>query len=182
VASLNYVYELPFGPNKSLFRFNDWRRALVAGWSLTGTSTLVSGRPLSLRASFNNTGGVVRGLYVNVVPGVAPQVEDPSATLWFNPEAFSHPEDFTIGNASRTIPGLFGPARQNHDLSVSKRFNLTTSQSLEFTAVGLNFLNQANLDDPDTVIGTSSAPNANAGRILQSVGGRIIQLGLRLNF
>lgn len=182
VASLNYVYEVPFGPNKSFLKFNDWRRLLVAGWSLTGTSTMVSGRPLSLRASFNNTGGVVRGLYVNVVPGVSPHVENPSANLWFNPGAFAHPDDFTIGNASRTIPGLFGPARQNHDLSVSKRFNLATSQSLEFTAVGLNFLNQANLDDPDTVIGTVSAPNANAGRILQSVGGRIIQLGVRLNF
>ncbi|MDZ7637888.1 MAG: hypothetical protein U5J83_06500 [Bryobacterales bacterium] len=181
-ASLNYVYELPFGPNKSLFNFSDWRRYLAAGWSLTGTSTVVSGRPLSLRASFNNTGGVVRSLYVNVVPGVSPHLENPSATLWFNPEAFSHPDDFTIGNASRTLSNLYGPARQNHDLSVSKRFNLNTSQSLEFTAVGLNFLNQANLDDPDVEIGTAAAPNVNAGRILQSIGGRIIQLGLRLNF
>ena len=181
-ASLSYVYELPFGPNKSLFAYSDWRRYLASGWSLSGTSTMVSGRPLGLRASFNNTGGVVPTIYVNRVPGESPQVDDPSAELWFNPAAFSHPEDFTIGNASRTLADVYGPARQNHDLSVSKRINLATSQSLEFTAVGLNFLNQSNLDDPDTQIGTASAPNANAGRILQSVGGRIIQVGLRLNF
>lgn len=182
VVSLNYVYELPFGPNKSIFNYSDWRRYLVAGWSLTGTSTMVSGTPLAPRASFNNTGGVVRSVYVNVVPGVSRHVEHPSATLWFNPQAFSHPDDFTIGNASRTLSNLYGPSRQNHDLSVSKRFNLSTSQSLEFTAVGLNFLNHANLDDPDTEIGTASAPNVNSGRILQSIGGRIIQVGLRLNF
>lgn len=182
VVSLNYVYELPFGPNKSIFNYSDWRRYLVSGWSLNGTSTVVSGTPLGLRASFNNTGGVLRAVYVNVVPGVSPHLENPSATLWFNPEAFSHPEDFTIGNASRTLSNLYGPSRQNHDLSVSKRINLSTSQSLEFTAVGLNFLNHANLDDPDTEIGTAAAPNVNSGRIIQSIGGRIIQVGLRLNF
>lgn len=182
VASLNYVYELPFGPNKSYFTFSDWRRYVIAGWSFTGTSTLVSGRPLSLRAAFNNTGSVVQTLYVNVVPGVSPHVDNPSPERWFNPAAFSHPDDFTIGNAPRNMPNLFGPARQNHDLSVSKRFPLTSGQSLEFTAVGLNFMNIGNLDDPDTEIGPARAPNANAGRILQSVGGRIIQLGLRLNF
>lgn len=182
VTSLNYVYELPFGPNKDYFAFSDWRRYLVAGWSLTGTSTLVSGRPLSLRAAFNNTGSVVHTLYVNVVPGISPHVSEPSAEQWYNPAAFAHPDDFTIGNAPRNMPNLYGPARQNHDLSVSKRFPLTSGQSLEFTAVGLNFMNIGNLDDPDTEIGPARAPNANAGRILQSVGGRIIQLGLRLNF
>lgn len=182
VVSLNYAYELPFGPNKSIFNYSDWRRYLVAGWSVNGTSTLVSGSPLSPRASFNNTGGVVQAVYVNIVEGVSPNVENPSAELWFNPKAFSHPDDFTIGNASRNLANLYGPSRQNHDLSVSKRINLSTSQSLEFTAVGLNFLNHANLDDPDTQIGTAAAPNVNAGRIAQSVGGRIIQVGLRLNF
>ncbi|MCZ2157304.1 MAG: hypothetical protein LC114_25975 [Bryobacterales bacterium] len=182
VLSLNYAYELPFGPNKSIFPYSDWRRYLVAGWSVNGTSTVVSGSPLSPRPTFNNTGGVVRGLYVNLVPGVSPRLEHPSAELWFNPEAFSHPDDFTIGNASRNLANLYGPMRQNHDLSVSKRINLSTNQSLEFTAVGLNFLNHANLDDPDTQIGTAAAPNVNAGKIIQSTGGRIIQVGLRLNF
>lgn len=181
-ASLNYVYELPLGPNKDLFTYSDWRRYLVAGWSVSGTSTLVSGRPLSMRTSFNNTGSVVQTLYANVVPGVSPHPEHRSPEMWFNPDAFSHPDNFTIGNSSRNLPNLFGPSSQNHDLSVSKRIPISTGQSLEFTAVGLNFMNIGNFDNPETVIGTPDAPNANAGRILQSVGGRIIQLGLRLNF
>jgi len=182
VASLNYVYELPLGPNKTLMTYSDWRRYLVAGWSISGTSTMVSGRPLSMRTSFNNTGTVVQSLYANWVYGVSPHVEHQSPEMWFNTEAFSHPENFTIGNTSRNLPYLFGPSSKNHDVSVSKRVPLTSGQSLEFTAVGLNFMNIGNFDDPDTTIGTVDAPNANAGRILQSVGGRIIQLGLRLNF
>jgi hypothetical protein len=181
-ASLNYVYELPMGPNKALLAYSDWRRYLVAGWSISGTSTMVSGHPLSIRTSFNNTGTVVQALYPNLVPGVSPRLDNPSPELWFNPAAFSHPENFTIGNAPRNMPNLFGPPSKNHDVSVSKRVPLTSGQSLEFTAVGLNFTNIGNLDNPDTVIGTAEAPNANAGKILQSVGGRIIQLGLRLNF
>jgi len=53
---------------------------------------------------------------------------------------------------------------------------------LEISAVGLNFLNHANWNDPDVMIGPASAPNANAGRIIGSRGGRVMQLGLRLSF
>ena len=53
---------------------------------------------------------------------------------------------------------------------------------MELSAVGFNFLNHANWNDPDTMIGTASAPNANAGRIIGSLGGRVLQLGLRYSF
>ena len=53
---------------------------------------------------------------------------------------------------------------------------------MEFSMVGLNFINRADWMDPDTLIGPASAPNVNAGRIIGSRGGRVIQLGLRFNF
>ena len=74
------------------------------------------------------------------------------------------------------------PGNQNHDLSVNKRFSITTERSIELTAVGLNFVNLANWTDPDTMIGPPSAPNVNAGRIIGSRGGRVIQLGFRYSF
>jgi hypothetical protein len=43
-------------------------------------------------------------------------------------------------------------------------------------------VNHANWNDPDTLIGPASAPNANAGRIIGSTGGRVLQLGLRYSF
>jgi hypothetical protein len=65
---------------------------------------------------------------------------------------------------------------------VSKRFEVSPEQSVELSMVGLNFINHANWNDPDMVIGPASAPNVNAGRIVGSTGSRVIQLGLRYSF
>ena len=181
-VSLTFMYELPFGANKSFLTVTDWRRYLVEGWSISSVSTVVSGDPIALRPQFNNTGGVVDALNVNVVPGVDPRVSNPGPEQWFNPAAFSQPADFTTGNASRTNPTLRAPGNQNHDVSVTKRFALSAEQSMELSAVGLNFVNHANWNDPDTMIGPASAPNINAGRIIGSRGSRVIQLGLRFSF
>ncbi|HBY58817.1 MAG TPA: hypothetical protein DEH78_03285 [Solibacterales bacterium] len=180
--SLNYVYELPIGANKPFFSFSDWRRVLVDGWALSGISSVTSGEPLAFRPQFNNTGLLISSLNVDSAPGVSARVDNPSPALWFNPAAFAQPADFTLGNASRTHPYLRNPISQNHDLSVSKRFVLAPDRTLEFNASGFNFVNHANWNDPDTVIGPASAPNVNAGRIIGSRGGRVIQLGLRLSF
>jgi hypothetical protein len=179
--SLSYNYELPLGSNKPLLAFSDWRRYVVDGWSVSGEATLLSGLPLVLRPQFNNTGGVISALRVDVVPGVDPRVADPSPDRWFNPAAFDQPADFTAGTASRTS-SLRGPRSQKQDLSLNKRFTLAPDRAVEFSAVGLNFLNHANWTEPDTTIGPASAPNVNAGKIIGSRGGRVIQIGLRYSF
>lgn len=180
--SFTYMYELPFGPGKKYLDVEDWRRFLVSGWSVSGISSVLSGRPLALHPLFNNTGTIINGLRVNTVPGVSPSVSNPSPSLWFNPDAFSNPADFTLGNGPRTDPSLRGPIAQNHDLSISKRIAIDQEKSLEFNASAFNFINHANWNSPDTGIGSASDPNANAGKIIGSTGGRVIQLGLRLSF
>lgn len=180
--SVSYVYELPVGSSKPWLAFSDWKRYFVDGWSISGISSLRSGEPLALQPLFNNTGGVVDALRVNVVPGVDPHVSDPGPELWFNPEAFDQPPDFAIGDAARTHPSLRAPLSQNHDLAVNKRFALAADRTIEISAMGLNFLNHANWNDPDEEIGPTSAPNVNAGKIIGSRGGRVIQLGLRFSF
>jgi hypothetical protein len=180
--TLSYAYELPIGPNKPLLPYSDWRRYLTEGWSISGMTTVNSGDPLYLRPQFNNTGGVIGTLNVNVVPGVDPSVDDQGPELWFNPAAFVQPPDFTVGNASRTHPYLAMPGSQNHDLSVTKRFAIDTEKTVEISAVGFNFINHANWTDPDVVIGPADAPNVNAGKIIGSRGGRVVQLGVRFSF
>ncbi|MBM3735698.1 MAG: TonB-dependent receptor [Acidobacteria bacterium] len=180
--TLTYMYELPLGANRALLTVTDWRRHFVEGWSLSGQSTVASGEPVALRPQFNNTGGLVDALNVNAVPGVDPHVPDPGPNQWFNPAAFSHPSDFSVGNAARTHPSLRMPINQNHDLSVNKRIPLTPERSVEFSAVGLNFINHADWTEPDTVIGPPNAPNVNAGKIIGSRGSRVVQLGVRFNF
>jgi hypothetical protein len=179
---LSYVYELPIGTNRPFLNSSDWTRYLANGWSISGTALLQSGNPIYLRPQFNNTGGVITALNVNVVPGVDPHIENPEPSLWFNPAAFDQPPDFTLGTASRTHPTLRNPGSQNYDLSLIKRVALSPDRSIEFSAAGFNFINHANWDSPDNVIGPSSAPNVNAGKIIGSRGGRVIQLGMRLSF
>lgn len=180
--SFSFAYELPIGSKKALLTYSDWRRHIVDGWSLSGITSVQSGEPLALRPQFNNTGGLVDALRVNLVPGVNPEVSNPGPGLWFNPAAFEQPADFTIGNGPRTHPHILRPGGQNHDLSVTKRFALTTERVVELTATGFNFINRGNWADPDMVIGPASAPNVNAGKIIGSIGGRVIQVGMRLSF
>jgi hypothetical protein len=149
---------------------------------VSGVATLVSGNPIYLRPLFNNTGGVVSALNVNTVPGVDPHVSDPQPALWYNPAAFDQPPDFSIGDVSRTHPNLRNPGNENYDLSITKRVTLTADRTIELSAAGFNFVNHADWNDPDNTIGPASAPNVNAGKIIGSRGGRVIQLGLRFSF
>jgi hypothetical protein len=180
--SVNYTYELPFGKGK-LFLNDGSRFANVLGnWSLSGITTMVGGNPLSIRPLFNRTATLIGGLRANVVSGVDPKVENPTAEQWFNPAAFAQPDDFTLGNAPRTHPTLRGPGEQFHHLSLTKRIEVTSDTSLEFVTEAFNFPNHANLNEPDTRIGPATSPNLNAGRIIGSTGGRVMQMGLRILF
>jgi len=180
--SLSFSWDLPIGSRKPMLAFKDWRRYLVDGWSVSGITALQSGEPLVLRPLFNNTGGLIDALRVNIVNGVEPAVADPAPQLWFNPAAFAQPADFTPGNGPRTHPQLLTPGNQNHDLSVTKHISISQESAVEFSATGFNFTNTGNWTDPDNLIGPVWAPNLNAGKIIGSRGGRVIQLGMRFSF
>jgi len=177
----SYIYDLPFGPGKPLLDFAGWGRPIISGWSVSGMAYWNDGRPLAMQPQFNNTGNLISNLYVDVVPGVDPHVQNPGPSEWFNPAAFAQPADFTLGNGPRTMSNLLGPGRNSLDVSVDKRMPVGGT-SLDFNVTAFNFINHANWNYPDTVIGPASAPNIDAGRIIGSQGGRVIQLGLILSF
>jgi hypothetical protein len=154
----------------------------VSGWSMNGAAYWNDGTPLALHPEFNNTGGVLSTLNVNVVPGADPHVAQPGPSQWYNPAAFDQPPDFTPGDGPPTQPNLLGPGYNSMDLSVNKRLPLGSDRALEFSATAFNVLNHANWNYPDPNIGPDSAPNVDAGRIIGSHGGRVVQLGLKLSF
>ncbi|MBL8203384.1 MAG: hypothetical protein JNM09_04085 [Blastocatellia bacterium] len=178
----SYTYELPFGKGKAWLSNDEWLSKVIGGWSVSGLTSWRGGNPLVIRPLFNRTGTLIPNLHVNVVPGVNPNVENPSPQAWFNPAAFAQPDDFTIGNASYAHPTLREPGTQFHHLSMTKRFELSGDKTLEWVAEAFNFPNHANLNDPDTRIGTPASPNLNAGKIIGSTGGRVMQLGVRILF
>ena len=180
--SLSYTYELPVGSGRAAAHQPGVLGKLLADWSVSGFTSWYSGDPIVLEPLYNNTGGIVPSLRVASVAGVDPHVKNPGPGMWFNPRAFVDPADFSLGNVSRTHPTLRNPAFRNHDISVTKRIALSRQQSVEVLLQGFNFLNQGNWNDPDPEIGPAHARNANAGKIIGSRGGRVLQLGLRYSF
>ena len=179
---VSYTFELPFGKGRKLLNDGNLVSRVAGGWSLSGITNARGGLPLILRPLFNRSGGIINNLRVNLVPGVDPKVDNQTPERWFNPDAFTQPDDFTTGNGPRTHPQLRGPGQQFHHLSLTKRIELNAETSIEFVTEAFNFPNMSNLDNPDTRIGNEANPNPNAGRIIGSTGGRVMQLGLRLLF
>ncbi len=179
---LSYTYNLPFGPNQPLLHFSGVGGSLASGWSLYGTAYWNGGTPLSMHPEFNNTGEVIPSLYVNVVPDVNPRVPHRGPSLWFNPAAFIQPPNFTLGDGTATQSNLLGPGYNTLALSVSKRLPIGGSRVLEFSATAFNLINHGNWNTPDTGIGSAAAPNVNAGHIIGSYGGRVVQLELDIDF
>ena len=180
--SLSYTYELPFGPGRAILSRPRVLRGLLSDWSVSGFTNWYGGDPITLEPLFNNTGGIIPYLRVNAVPGEDPRVAEPGPEAWFNPNAFVDPPDFSLGNVPRTHPTLRNPPYRYHDIAVTKRLPLTRQQSVELLVQSFNFLNQGNWNDPDTEIGPEHARNANAGKIIGSRGGRVLQIGLRYHF
>ncbi len=179
---LGYVYELPFGSNKPLLSYSDWRRPLVDGWTVSGNAYWNGGTPLAFHPEYNNTGNLLSTLNVDTVSGVDPHTANPGPSQWYNPAAFAQPPDFTLGTSSPTSSALLGPSTEAIDLSVNKRLPIGVDRAFELSASAFNVINHGNWNYPDTGIGPVSAPNVNAGHIIGSHGGRVIQLGLKFSF
>jgi hypothetical protein len=119
---------------------------------------------------------------VNVVPGISQNVSNPTPSEWFNAAAFIQPPDFTLGDGPRTHPSLRNPGFQNFDLSLNKRISVTDDWTMELVVEAFNAFNHGNWNKPDPVIGSLENPNLNAGHIIGSTGGRVVQIGVRFSF
>jgi len=188
VVQLSYVYELPVGRGKAFGRnMNSILNTVVGGWQTNGIIRVDNGRPIIpllaggtpiptygqrpnlsaplLRASgspenFTNSGGP--GYFAN--PGVA-----------------SIPDNYTFGNASRTITSVRQPGARDVSMSLFKEFPLAKvheGMHLEFRAESFNTFNHPHFNGPNSNVGDS-----NFGIISSTVNNaRELQLALKLYF
>ena len=96
---------------------NPVANALIGGWELSGIYLFSSGDPLSFSAP-GATLGNGWGTRANLVGD--PSVSNPSAGLWFNPNAFSTPGPYLFGNSGIGI--LDGPSSHVVNLGLMKKF------------------------------------------------------------
>ena len=106
-----------------------------------------------------------------------PTVAHQSATLWFDPAAYTEPQQpYRNGTAGRN--SLRGPALYVSDLSLSKNFIPSERWSLELRADAFNILNHVNLGLPNAYVDESGAGQITSVQTPM----RRMQFGLHLRF
>jgi hypothetical protein len=180
------VWQLPVGRGRSFG--NQMSRGLdafVGGWSAQWVLTSQDGFPFTINCATNPMSGNFRcyapvsgNPYADKGPhGIAP---------FLNAAAFVQPPSATtIGQTDFAPLGapwnqVHGPAYNDLDFSIFKRFRTTETTNLEFRAEFFNFLNHPNFG---TGVQSTNYNNANFGIINSTLGtGRETQLALKFYF
>jgi len=186
-ASINALYELPFGHGKAFgSNLDGWRGGLASGWSLTSIVTLQDGFPFTPQLSYNPSNN--KDNRNPVRPFVNPSFSGPvilgTPQEWFDPNAFIAPPNNTgfYGNLRRdTLPG---PGLATWDFSILKDTTIRERLRLQFRAEMFNLLNRANFNTPTLIIatlkGTTPVPNPAAGAITStSTSARQVQFAFK---
>jgi outer membrane receptor protein involved in Fe transport len=171
-AVISWVYELPWGPDRTWLRDAGIVGAIVGGWQVAGIATLTTGRPFTV-------------FMQNPVNNGAPswpnrtgsgKLDDPTVDLWYNPRDFAAPPPNTYGNTGRGI--LYGPGHVNFDTSLSKRFRVVGRSNVEFRWDAFNLFNHPGFGFPN-----QNFDSPTAGRITSTVvDNRSMQFSLKFNF
>ena len=213
---VSYLWELP---EPAFARKSTATRLLFSNWQLTGVVVVMSGQPIDIvdtgAGSFYGLNNGVNPLarpnwapgacrntaFSNVPPGyffnpfafVRPVVTSGRPIPSSNGNAIANALGTDIGNVGRNA--LRGPGQHNIDLSLTKRFQLNESKTIEFRAEVFNLLNHVNFSNPISDLNAVSATGSfdaatgqivnpgDFGRIISTSNNpRLIQLALKFNY
>ena len=176
----SYTYSLPLdrllGRNK-----------VTEGWSLSGTTRLGTGFPVtladdsdrSLLGTFGN--GVNNGLLdtPRVAAGWLQVNTNPrNGRPEFNSSLFAPETPGQLGNAARRF--FYGPGIENFDMQLSKTLLATEFKSVDVRVEAFNVLNHAQFYGPSAVDGEINDPNF--GRVVSAAAPRLVQLAVKFHF
>jgi hypothetical protein len=179
----SYLYDMPFlksSPQPVL-------KYLVAGWQVSGVTTIQSGSPVNVTLSADRANIGITGQQRPDLVGAVPKlscVADPDPTKrhqlmnCFDAGAFALPAQFTFGNASRNL--LRGPKFMSTDLSLMKTVPIGGGARFQFRMEFYNIFNNVNYGNPGSTYGVPLA--ASFGRITSAGTMRQMQLGGKILF
>ncbi|HUJ21774.1 MAG TPA: TonB-dependent receptor [Bryobacteraceae bacterium] len=170
-------WDLPFGKGrKYLSNAGKAADAVAGGWRLSGVSTVYSG--VAFTPTISNA-PLVNADFNYFRPDIIgdPHVSNPSANLWFDPNAYTAPQQpYRNGDASKG--SLRGPALYVFNLSLSKEFAIVENKTLEFRWENFNAFNHVNLGLPNNTVDVGGS-----GQITSTANPmRQMQLGLHFRF
>ena len=178
---VSYSYDLPFA------RLFNRSSRLTNGWTLSGTTRLSSGFPVtlynptdtSLLGTFGN--GVNNNLLdtPNYTPGCNLYINhDPAKGPGFNTSCFSLPPLGQLGNAPRRF--FYGPGIENFDMALIKNVPLGGSKALQVRLEAFNVFNHPQFYGAGAVDGNIASPTF--GEIEAAAAPRFLQLAAKFSF
>lgn len=184
VFQASFVTELPFGRGKPFGGdAGPALDALIGGWQLAGIIRYYTGRPFTVYSGAHTLSNVVQtpancAGCSSSAGTVFP--EDDGIIWYFNDDeraGFGGPNAGAFSDVGRNF--FRGPGSFNADLSVTKRFSLFGTHSVEYRLDVTNLTNTPTFDFPTAVITSSTF-----GRIRDDVisSSRKIQMGLKYTF
>jgi len=174
----SYKYQLPF---------DHWRRnRLTDGWSISGTTRIASGFPVTLYDDSDNSllGTLGNGVNNDLLdtpqftPGNLHINSNPAKGPAFNTSLFAPEALGQLGNSPRRF--FYGPGIFNFDVQLTKNLRITESKSLDFRAEAFNLFNHSQFYGPASVDGEVN--DANFGQIVSAADPRLIQLAMKFFF
>ena len=192
IFTTNYIWDIP-----SLGKRLDYRvvKALFDGWQLSGTTSLVTGRPKSVGVSYNGGTTDITGGTVNARPLVLcnPNHQVANAAngtpVFVDASCFERPlTRGEIGNAQRNL--IRRPGVINSDLAFFKNVRLREKLRLQFRWETYNIFNHTNFNDINTDLTltlnttTNQVTQTNAlfGQPITARSPRVMQGSLRISF
>lgn len=157
----SFLYELPIGHGKPFLNSSGGvADKFINGWQISGIENWSTGNPILL-GSYDN-GTTKEALWANQSPfnqrvawsGSSAKLQDPSYKQWFNPNVFSAPASFVIGNAPRTLTDVNNPSSQDLDLNIAKntKWGNDGRYNVQFRLEMFNAFNHPSLGSPNTTI------------------------------
>jgi Carboxypeptidase regulatory-like domain/TonB dependent receptor-like, beta-barrel len=166
----SWVYEIPFLQQST----NAFLKYVVAGWQISGITTIESGRPFDVRIGQD----IANTSHMPQRPDLVGTPTENCGTVLVNcisADAFRMPAQYTYGNTPRNM--LRGPGVVTTDLALAKNFPLAGRTEFQLRVEAFNLFNRANFNNPNATFGT-----ANFGRITSAQPMRQMQLGAKIMF
>jgi hypothetical protein len=180
-VSGTYLYELPFGKDKSWVTSGAGSH-ILEGFSVSGTYSIATGTPLTpyYPAAVSDVAqGRAGTLRPNSVPGVSPTAGGGRAKAWFNVAAFQQPQPDSFGNAFGNVSrnSIAGPGTIQNSMSLAKTMQLGDTRSMEFRATASNVFNTVQYSGVD-----ASLTSPTAGQVISAGAMRSFQFTGRFRF
>lgn len=168
-----------FDQRQNLFLLGIWhsdaRRLLTGGWQISYMAAFRSGFPFTVQSITTQApqfgSGLIENQRVDLINPAAAvpanPIAGPGGVYLLNPAAFAQPANASVvGNTGRNAfrgPGLF-----NVDFSLGRSFRVPRAREgtvLTIRADAFNVLNHANLNNPDSLLGSPTFGLATYGRL-----------------